>query len=360
MREAEYYLMEAQFCIDSFVDVSLAEAFFEDTDEAKEKITTNEKAKTGALGALKKLFDRLVQLVKDCIDKLTTFFQTRYMDADEKKRYLEFKQMVKNDPELKNKKVTVIDFREYEKAYDAALKAIEEEAKKENPTEEAMKKIMDELTDTIKHIAERAALSVTMDTAIEIADKNTMCAKGINLALQHENVLLNEIRKELGDARAYKFEKKIDKLSKKGLLHMWRIRLFHRKEATLEAILKKEKNRILSYTNIDKDRHKLKKGKSPVSAGSILKGAAQHPTLFSDAVGGPKNVPKATASLVKAQAVSSQAKLATNTASTLAKGVIKHGAPIAAKGAEKYVKTQADDLTHFLGIDKLKDKNKNK
>ena len=32
------------------------------------------KAKTGALGALKKLFDRLVQLVKDCIDKLTGGF----------------------------------------------------------------------------------------------------------------------------------------------------------------------------------------------------------------------------------------------------------------------------------------------
>ena len=88
MHEADYYYMEAQYCIDSFIDISLADAFFEDTEEAKQKVATNEKATTGALGALKKLFDKLVQLVKDCIDKITTFFQTRFMSADEKKRFV--------------------------------------------------------------------------------------------------------------------------------------------------------------------------------------------------------------------------------------------------------------------------------
>ena len=351
MHEADYYYMEAQYCIDSFIGISLADAFFEDTEEAKQKVATNEKAATGALGALKKLFDKLVQLVKDCIDKITTFFQTRFMSADEKKRFVEFKKTVRNDPALKNKRITVEDFRTYEKAFDEAMKAIEQESKKENPSEEAAKEIMNKLGNTIKHASERAALSVAMDTAIDIADKNIVCAKGINQSLKHELVSLDEVRKEFGDARADAFENKIKKLSKKGFLHRWRIKLFHKKEATLEAILTKQMNRILSFTNID-ENGELKKGKKyAIEPGSIMRGSVKNRGLYIDTMGGVKNAANGTMVLAGAQAAPKAVKTAAKAAPAVAKGVYK-AANVATKPVRKYAKNRADELVHFVGLGK--------
>ena len=60
MDEALQYLTEAQMHIDAFIDVSLADSFFEETDEIRAINESNESHKTGALEALKKAFSALM------------------------------------------------------------------------------------------------------------------------------------------------------------------------------------------------------------------------------------------------------------------------------------------------------------
>lgn len=294
MDESLSFLLEARSYVESFIDVSLADFMFEETEEMKEKNEHNEKAKIGALDALKKAFSKLIEMVKNTIERITNFFKERMLSKEEKERFKEFKEMVKKNPELAKQKITIADFRAYEKAYDEALKELENEAKKENPSDEIGKQIVEKLSEELKNITEKgkgiatkAAISTTLDTAIQIADRNTQCAKAINAALKAELISLESVEKELGEKEVAKFEKKIERLSKAGFLHRWKVKIFHHKEMTLEAVLKSQFKKFLSFTNVG-ENGKVKPGESIIDTGSILKGVSKNPKLVSDALGGPK------------------------------------------------------------------------
>jgi hypothetical protein len=261
------------------------------------------------MSSIKKAIESLIGMVKGMIENIKNFFKEKFMSADERQRYKEFKQMVKSDPELAKQKVTITDFREYEKAYDEAIKELEKEAAKDQTAEmldDAAEKITKELSDKIndlaskgKDTATRASLAVTLDTAIQIADRNTACAKAINFALESELIKLDAVEKQLGEKEAQKFKKKINRLANAGFVHRHIVKLLHRKEMTLEAILKNQAKTLLSYTNV-KDG-KLEKGKLPIDTTSVMNGAIKNPKLTSKALGGADN----TAELAKNIAVNS-------------------------------------------------------
>lgn len=338
MDEALYYLLEAQSFIDSFVDISLADSFFEDTDEAKDAVAHNEKAKTGAIASLKKAFHAMIEAIKNIINNIADFFRTRALTPEEKKRYEEFKQMVKSDPDFAKQKITIDDWKEYEKAYDEALKELEAEANKPNPSSEIIDKVVAELTEKIKGLADkgkgvagRAAMSVTLSTAVDIADQNATCAKAINLALKQELISLEDIEKTLGADAAAKFEKKIERAAKNGFLHRARVRIFKHKERTFEAIIKKQYKNLLSFTNIKNG--KVKDGKAVIDGGSVVNGIVKNKKTVDDALGGSGET----------------VKLAKNIASGAVKAkMAQHRIVKKAKEAKK----EADDFKTFWGIGK--------
>lgn len=289
------YIMEAQCYIDKFIGISIADSFFENTDEAKEANEHNKQMGTGAIGALKKAVKALIQKVKDAIRSLTDFFKTMAMPKDERERYKKFKAEIKASPELGKMKITIEDFREYEKVYDEALKMIDEQMKNDNAKDPSvldkiiadMSEKLKKLADSGKDIASRAAATVTLNTALDIADRNVLCARGINSALQTELVSLEEVEKVLGEKEVAKYQKKLQKYANNGFLHRMKVKILYRKKATLEAVLKKQRNQILSYTNIDPNTLKIKKGKPIVSKGSIYKGTLKNPKDTVKILGGP-------------------------------------------------------------------------
>lgn len=291
------YFVEAEECLNSIVPISLADAFFEETDEAKDIVKNNEKFYTKAINAVKNAITVLIRKVNELIDRMANFFKSQFMSADEKARFKKFKEKVKSNPELAKTRVTVEDFRQYEKVYDEALKKLEAEANKPFPSNEAAQAIVETLgkeleriSATASDVGKRAAMSMTLSTAIDVAEANITCAKAINAGLKLELISLKEIEKELGSKEVAKFEKKIEKLSKKGFLHRWKIKVFHKKEATLEGILRKQVKKILSFTNID-SKGKTN-GKPIIDGDSIMKGAIKNPKLVIDAAGGPKEAVK--------------------------------------------------------------------
>ena len=336
MDEALYYLMEAQNYIDSFVDISVADSFFEETEEAKEANENNEKAKGGAVAALKKAFRAMIEAIKNIISNISDFFQTRALSAEERQRYAEFKKMIKEDPEFAKQKVTIQDWREYEKAYEEALKALEEEAKKPNPRDEFVDAVIKKLSDEIsalagqgKDAAGRAAMSVTLSTAVDIADQNVTCAKTINYALQHELISLQDIEKSLGAEEAAKFEKQIKAAAKNGFLHRARVRIFKHKEQTFEAIIRKQFKNLMAFTNIKNG--KVADGKSVVDSQSLARGVVKNKKLVVDTVGGKD----------KAMEISK------NLATSAAKAKI---AQMKAADKAKKTKKEYEDLKTFFGV----------
>ena len=284
------YLTEALNYCDQYVEVSLADMMFE-AEGNKDVNEHNEKVTKGAFGALKNAVKSLIDMIKKAINGIKDFIATRGMSKEEKEKFDEFKKLVASDPELADTKVTLADFKAYEEAYDAAIKELEAEAKKPNPSEEVANKIIEKLGKTLDSVkqegsdmAKRAAVATTLQTAVDIADRNVMAAKAIKLMLDSELVTMEDIDSVLGEGESAKQIKKIEKYAKGGIFHRLKIKLLYRKSATLKAVLKKQMNTILSYTNIKNG--KVKDGKSVIDAGSIAKGAIKHPKLTSQVVGG--------------------------------------------------------------------------
>ena len=289
MDEVLRYLSEAEYYINSYEDISLADSFFESEENEK-----NEEAGNGAVNALKKAFGHLIEVVKTIIKSIKDFFESKFLSADEKRRYKEFKAMVKSDPNLKNTKVFVEDFREYERVYDEALKKLEEESKKptfNNEVVEAIEKAclesLKKLNDKYGDVAKRAAHSITLSAAIDLADSCQMAAIAMNGVLNAELVSLEDTEKLLGDKKVKKFKKDMEAAAKNGLFHRIKVKLLRRKCDTLNALAKKEMNKILAFTNIDKDG-KVKSGKKVVDTASLSKGVAKNIDVVSDALGGSK------------------------------------------------------------------------
>lgn len=304
------YLLEAESYMESFIDIPMVDYLFEDAQSISNIDHENDKVSKGVVSSLKKAFQTLIRVVKDIIKKFTNFIKEVVMSSDEKARYKKFKAAIANDPEFAKTEVYVEDFRLYEKIYDKALKDLESEAKKETPDIAKCEKIisdMDKEVDTmkekvevvqhkgvekVKSMAARAAYATALDTALEIANRNTLCAKGINIALENELVALNEAEKSLGDKAIHRFQKKVKKYSNAGFFHRFKVRILQRKSTTLSGVIKDQFKKIASYTNYDTKTGKFKKGKQPISNTSITKGMIKHPGLTRRYLGGTKEYVK--------------------------------------------------------------------
>lgn len=252
MEKSLFYLNETYSYLNSMVDISLADSFFEEADEVTNAIKQNEKAQTGAIASLKKLFASLIETVKKYIQKFTDWIKTKFMQKEERERYAQFKEYIKQHPEIAQEKISIPSFKEYEKVYGDAIKGLEKENAKSNPSEEAMKKVAEKLSktlDTMGKTGKKAAMYVTLDTAIKIADKNVISARAINSAMQAELIDLQNIEKELGSAQAIRFQNKIQRYAKNGVFHRLKVGILGRKNRTLEACLSKQINKLLSFTN---------------------------------------------------------------------------------------------------------------
>lgn len=257
MDKAFECFVEAQSYIDSFIDVSVADAFFE--AEGEDIAEHNKKAESGAMAALKRGFNSLIETVKKLIERFKKFINDHWLNAEERKRYEEFKQMVKSDPELAKQKVTIADFREYEKLYEEAKRKLEAEANKEEPSDEIAQKIINETEEKIKglarkvgDVAKRGAIAIGLRTAIDIADRNSSAAKAMVAAMDAEIVDLQGLSNELGEKNVNKAQKKIRKYANAGWFHRWYVEHIKKKELTLRAVFKDQTKQLLSFVDIKK------------------------------------------------------------------------------------------------------------
>lgn len=295
MEEVDYNLALVNTYLESYVDRSLADSFFEADEEAE---ASNNRVVT----TLQKVFAKLKEIVESIAKALKNFFDYAFMSKEEKERYNELKRKIKEDKELANTHVTVEDFRVYEKIYDEALKEAAEAAKKDNFDEDkarsieqnmdaALKKAKENSAKFLKKSAEqaakgakRAAMSLTLTGAVDLADNCELAARAMKTALDNEIVTLESFEKELGNRRMKRVKKDIDSAAKNSIFHRLKVRILKRKCNDMSDLAKKEKKRLLSFTNLTDDG-KMKAGaKLPVSPDSVNKGMLkfQNRQVFKD------------------------------------------------------------------------------
>lgn len=293
--DAGNYFEYANDCLGRIVDVSLYDMMFEADSDTTQKNNTN--LGKSAIEAIKKGIAKLIDAVKTMIESIKTFVQVQFLSANEKERYKQLKTMIKNDPELSKKVVTIADFREYEKLYDEAMKKLEEDAKKDTFTNEVVENIMSTLNEKlgdignkVKGMGQRAIVKTTLDSAVDIADSNVILAKTMNYALEKELVELKAVEDALGEKEVDKAIKKIEKYSRNSLLHRAKVMILRRKHRTLQSIIKKNTSKLLSYTNVKVTKDGVKvKGDQIMTNASITKGVIKNPSLSKSIMGKDKD-----------------------------------------------------------------------
>jgi hypothetical protein len=291
MNEISLYLTEAQSYIDQFVPITLADAFFEATEDDKEANVTNDKAAAGAIGSLKNAIKAMVKTLGQIITKFTDFVKNQIQSVKYKNALKTAKKLVAQYPELGKVQVCVDDYAQYEKVYQDTARQLEAAARKDNfdqsigdtIVENGMKKI-EALKLRAKQAGKNFKNALTMDTVLKMADRNEYFAKALNAGLSTGLVDLKNFDSEITEAEASKNQKKIRRWAKNGVFHKLKIRIQGHQNSTFVDVIGDQVDMLTSFTNLEDG--KVPSGKWFVDPSSIMKGTAKNAAFVNKATGG--------------------------------------------------------------------------
>ena len=193
--------------------------FESDSDPVVKAQAKNEEVSQKSSNVLSRMIQGVINMIKSLIESITNFFEELTLDGDEKDAFQNFKEQMKNDPKLKNVKVTVKDFRQINKEYDALLKKGEEELRKAKADENhGLSGIIKEFEEATKKKIEPASLIVTSELALKIAESDQNSARALKVALNHDKAFMEQLEKNFGKREANKFKKRIDNASEMTVL----------------------------------------------------------------------------------------------------------------------------------------------
>lgn len=212
-----YHLMEAQKAIDLLEPIDPFEEIFEAADvKTAIKLKNNEENSKGAVGHLKAAAQSILNFIRNIISSIRDFFEKRCMDKKQRAAYEEFKKACANKPELKNKKITVMDFKKFNGDYEKLLKEAEnadrELAKgKDYPADEILKKI----SEFCSGAAKGTMYTVGCEVALQWASSSTDVARHMLNQLHTDEKMQQEMVKSLGSGEVKRFEKQLKILAKR-------------------------------------------------------------------------------------------------------------------------------------------------
>lgn len=212
-----YHLYYAEKALDGYEDIDPYLEIFEAEDPAiQSKVVKNAESKKGVIGHLQAAGKAIINFITNIINSITDFFRKQAMTADEKAAYEKFKEAAAKDPSLKNKKITVVDYRKLNEQYQQLLKEIEEAEKsaaegREYPTDTLMNKI----TNFCKNGAEGVMVAVGCEAALNFASSSREGAQVILNTLKKDKELEEKLMKSIGKYETKKFERQMRSLGKR-------------------------------------------------------------------------------------------------------------------------------------------------
>jgi hypothetical protein len=244
--ECMYQLYQAQECYKDYKEIEVFSEIFEAEDpKVKEQIETNNKATTGALGHIKKAAQAVLNTIRNLISSIGDFFRKRGMDEKERKAYEDFKKAAANDPELKNKKITVLDYRKFQAEYDQLLKETEEaEREIANNKDYPLDTLTEKITSWCGNAGKGLVVSVGCEAALNVASSSRDMANKILATLKTDEQMWNTLCDSIGEKEAKKFEKQITSLGKRVSLQNLKMKLKGTASKSVEEAFEKTLNSV--------------------------------------------------------------------------------------------------------------------
>ena len=211
-------LYEAELSMADYVELTSYQTIFEaDDPEVQAQQETNAEAQGKTENALIRALKAVKAMISSLINAIADFLRKLTMSSEERKSFDEFKAACASDPSLKDKKITVQDYRNVMAQYDAMIKQLEEGMRNaENMKESKFKELMKNATDCISQTVKSTGMIVTADAALKMAQSNITMAKIINRGLKSDLGIMETLERELGSAKAAKkYQKKIAGCSRK-------------------------------------------------------------------------------------------------------------------------------------------------
>lgn len=191
----------------------------------KQQMEQNDAATAKASSGLKKLLDGVLGMIKRLKDAVVDFFERRKLDENERKAMSDLEAAMRKDPSLKNKKITVADFRKVQGEYEAITQEIEKEITKcKNENYTPSQELTNRIKRFLKHTKDDLVTSVSSTALVNMAGIGPRQAKIIKGVLNNNEELCNSLRDKMGDKNFNAMNRQV-----RGLSHhlSWR-RLYMR------------------------------------------------------------------------------------------------------------------------------------
>lgn len=248
-----YHLRKAELCMEHYVELDAYQEIFEaENPDVKNQLVENKKASKSVLDHLKAAGEAVIKMIHNIIDAVENFFKKLKMDGDERDAYEKFKEACKKDPELKNKKITVTDYENTMKEYNALIKDIE---KVERDLQEGKKTDADALIERMQKFLTGAAkgvvVSVSADAAIRLASTSKEIARGLSAACKNKELgLMETLVAGMGKHEAKKFQRDVNSLSKLISIKRLKMKITHQLCRNMDDVVMKTKEQFTSAAGL--------------------------------------------------------------------------------------------------------------
>ena len=230
-------LFYAEEAMKEWIPLTEYEILFEAgiNQEVKDKITKNEDTANKSTGFVQKAINAVIKLISSILRPIQEFIARFTMSSEERNAFDQFKAAMAKDPKLKNRKISVLDFRKINSAYDELAKEIDRNIQSVNANEShSIDGITDKVTKFLNGTTSAVTSIVGADVALKMADSNIEMAQKIKQLLESESGIMKSLSESLGKKDAAKFKKEIDAAAKNTKLHQLKVKLFRHKYDSLE------------------------------------------------------------------------------------------------------------------------------
>ena len=219
-------------------------------------------------------------MIKKLIRTVGDFIEKRKLSVDERAAYEAFKEAAKKDPSLKNKKITVRNFKEIEAEYQKVLKELEEEEKKAASGKVGDSKVLAEKVANFGKTAAKAPVTaVTAETAVRLAATSRELSKVMYNKLKNDEKLYQQLVDGIGEKEAKKLQKDLRSLSYGISIKRLKMKLNHTYSRSCEGALVSMVEDMKQIVNGVKDGDAAEIGKGVVKQQGTLKKIAGNKSL---------------------------------------------------------------------------------
>ena len=193
-----------------------------------EKNKRIERAQDRSQSGVSKIISAVKKMITNLIDSIKDFFDRLGLKGDEKARFEAYRKQMAENPALKNKRITVKDFRAVNQQYEALIADVERDMRAERDGEQhPIDAKIHEYEERLKNIGLAQGSIVAADVAIKMAESNVDTAKKIQRGLRSDSKLMDQLCKSLGDKEAGKFKKSIDAAARNSIFTRLKVKIRH-------------------------------------------------------------------------------------------------------------------------------------